>query len=288
MNPTSQAKWINECLEEVLHALVASEQLRRALIFKGARILNLHLREGRQSMDIDSTLETSWYASLPGPTTQQQFLEASVSSALRRHFDRQSPVRYRLDRLKVLINDHPRGWNGFELQIKLHDFQQAGVGNLPALKLDVVAPESLGPGAVETLEHLGFSAQVYSLHRIAGEKLRAYLTSLPAYRNKLPRAPREIRVKDLHDIARILKERPLTAHEFWTPAGSEFRLACQSRLVDCAGLCTFHENWSQARQRYESDHSLQSISFAEAEHALATVVGLFEQQCLFPLGFPIA
>jgi hypothetical protein len=38
----------------------------------------------------------------------------------------------------------------------------------------VPAPETLGPNAVETLEVQGIPARVYALHRIAGEKLRAY------------------------------------------------------------------------------------------------------------------
>jgi hypothetical protein len=46
------------------------------------------------------------------------------------------------------------------------------------------------------------------------------------------------------------------------------------------------ENWSQARERYETDKSLVNISFDEAEHALKTVVGLIEKQGIFPLEFP--
>jgi hypothetical protein len=127
---------------------------------------------------------------------------------------------------------------------------------------------------------------VYALHRIAGEKLRAYLTSLPAYRRKMQGGEREFRVKDLHDIARILRARPVSDANFWTEAGYEFKLACQSRLVDCRGLESFMENWSQARERYETDKSLVNVSFDEAEHALKTVVGLIEKQGIFPLEFP--
>ena len=46
------------------------------------------------------------------------------------------------------------------------------------------------------------------------------------------------------------------------------------------------ENWSQARERYETDASLRNVSFDEAEHALKTVVGLIEKQGIFPLEFP--
>jgi len=55
-------------------------------------------------------------------------------------------------------------------------------------------------------------------------------------------------------------------------------VACQSRLVDCRRLESFTENWSQARERYETDASLLSIPFGEADHALKTVVGLIETE----------
>ena len=41
MNPESRDQWINEILNEVFLAVIAWEPLRNALIFKGARILNL-------------------------------------------------------------------------------------------------------------------------------------------------------------------------------------------------------------------------------------------------------
>jgi len=162
----------------------------------------------------------------------------------------------------------------------------ADVRGLPVLEIDVAAAETLGPGAVETLTMEGIPARVYALHRIAGEKLRAYLTSLPSYRRKMEGGDREFRVKDLHDITRILQARPATDRKFWSDAGQEFQLACASRLVDCRGLESFMEDWPLARERYEKDGSLKSISFAEAESALQVVVGMFEQQKIFPLEYP--
>ena len=97
---------------------------------------------------------------------------------------------------------------------------------------------------------------------------------------------REFRVKDLHDIARILRTRPASDAEFWTKAAHEFQLACQSRLVDCRGLESFMENWPLARERYETDRSLDKVSFDEAEQALKIVVGLLEKQGVFPLEYP--
>ncbi len=290
MDTESRDRWINEVLNEVFLAVIASEQLREALIFKGARILNLHLGESRQSLDIDSNIAPELVASTPDLLAQASFLETHLPPALRRYFESQSPVRFRLDRVRVErnpANGHPHGWNAFVLRIKVEDNQLAGTLGLPALLIDVAAPELLGPDAVETLTVKGIPAKVYALHRIAGEKLRAYLTSLPTYRRKMKGGDREFRVKDLHDNARILRAHPASNSEFWLKAGHEFRLACQSRLVDCRGLESFKENWPQARERYEADQSLRNVSFEEAERALEIVVGLIHGQGVFPLEFPI-
>ena len=269
--------------------MIAWEPLRNALIFKGARILNLHLGDSRQSLDIDSNIAPELVASTPDLGAQASFLEEQISPALRRHFERQNPVKFKLGRVNVVgkpPKGHLRGWDAFLLRIEVQDNSMAGVRGLPMLEIDVAAPETLGPDAVQTITVKGIPARVYALHRIAGEKLRAYLTSLPAYRRKMQGGDREFRVKDLHDIARILRARPVSDAKFWTEAGHEFQLACESRLVDCRGLESFMENWSQARERYETDKSLNRVSFDEAEHALKTVVGLIEKQGIFPLEFP--
>lgn len=289
MNRESREHWINEILNEVFLAVIAWEPLRNALIFKGARILNLHLGDNRQSLDIDSNIAPELAASTPDLGAQASFLEEQIPPALRRHFERQNPVKFKLGRVDVVRKPpkgHLRGWNAFLLRIEVQDNSLAGVRGLPMLEIDVAAPETLGPAAVETLNVQGIPARVYALHRIAGEKLRAYLTSLPAYRRKMQGGEREFRVKDLHDIARILRARPDSDAKFWTEAGYEFKLACQSRLVDCRGLESFAENWSQARERYETDKSLVNVSFDEAERALKIVVGLIEKQGIFPLEFP--
>ena len=289
MNRESRDHWINEILNDVFLAVIASEPLRNALIFKGARILNLHLGDSRQSLDIDSNMAPELVASTPDPEAQADFLEEQISPALRRHFERQNPVKFKLGRVNVVRQPpkgHLRGWNAFLLRIEVQDNSLAGVRGLPMLEIDVAAPETLGPDAVQILNVQGIPARVYALHRIAGEKLRAYLTSLPAYRRKMQGGDREFRVKDLHDIARILRARPASDTKFWTEAGHEFQLACQSRLVDCRGLESFMESWPLARERYETDRSLDKVSFDEAEQALKIVVGLIEGQGIFPMEFP--
>lgn len=288
MNRESRERWIQQVLDEVFLAVIAWEPLRNALIFKGARILNLHLGDSRQSLDLDSNLAPELVAATPDPGAQANFLEEHIPPALRRHFESQNPVKFQPGRIKVVRQPpkgHQRGWNAFQLRIEVRDHRLAGVLGLPMLEIDVAAPETLGPDAVQLLKVRGIAARVSALHRIAGEKLRAYLTSLPAYRRRMQGGDREFRVKDLHDIARILRACQASEGNFWIAAGHEFKLACESRLVACRGLASFMENWAQARQRYEADRSLAGVPFDEAEASLNTVVGLLEQQGLFPLEF---
>jgi hypothetical protein len=73
MNPESRDQWINEILTEVFLAVIAWEPLRNALIFKGARILNLHLGDSRQSLDIDSNIAPELVASTPDLGAQAAF-----------------------------------------------------------------------------------------------------------------------------------------------------------------------------------------------------------------------
>lgn len=265
-------------------------ELRSALVFKGARILNLYLGESRHSMDIDATAEPSWVKEMGSLDRQEEFLQEHLPRAVRRHFERQNPVRFTLDDARFErnpANHHPRGWDMLQVKLVVRDHQMANIRGLPAAELEVAAAESYGPDAVETHEFFGAPARVYALHRIAGEKLRAYLTSLPEYRRKVHGGTREYRVKDLHDIARIVKHRPLMEVEFWTKAMQEFRLACESRYVDCAGLETFKQDWAQVRIRYEQDQSLATVTFLEAEAALDEVIASFSLMGAFPLVSPI-
>src|SRR5258708_16318237 len=205
-------------------------------------------------------------ASIPDIVAQASFLEELIPPALRRHFERQNPVKFELGKVNVVRQPpkgHPRGWDAFLLRIEVQDNRRAGVLGLPKLQMDVAAPETLGPVAVETLNIQGIPAKVYALHRIAGEKLRAYLTSLPAYRQKMQGGERAVRVKDLNDIARILRARPASNLDFWTKSGHEFQLACQSRLVDCRGLESFIENWPLVRERSEVCECWRSMPFDE-------------------------
>ena len=51
--------------------------------------------------------------------------------------------------------------------------------------IDLSAPESLGPLAIADLDVDGRQVVAYTLERIAGEKLRAFLSTLPTHLAKI-------------------------------------------------------------------------------------------------------
>jgi len=289
MNPEQQINWKDAVLGEILQAVSAHESLRDALVFKGARILNLHLATQRQSMDIDANLQVEFQRSMPDRLKQAEWFEKQLATAIRNHFENQSTVRYVLESVKVVPKPpevpHPQGWDGLEAKVRVSDQRLRGERSLPTVELDMAAPEMLGPDAVCNLRVAGVNVRAYALHRIAGEKLRAFLTSLPAYRDKIHSPRREARAKDLHDIARILAVRPISDTAFWQQVADEFRLACESRFVDCAGPETFRQAWPATQATYESEATLSAVSWRDAEHALAETLDQFSKFEIFPLSF---
>ena len=96
MNPGQRERWVTEVLREVMTALMHDEALRTALVFKGAWILNLHLGESRHSMDIDAVAEPCWVEEMGSLDREEEFLREHLPMAVRRHFERQNPVRFTL------------------------------------------------------------------------------------------------------------------------------------------------------------------------------------------------
>lgn len=301
MNPEDAAQWQQEALDEVFRALAASADLRGSLVFKGARVLAQRLRvAGRRSLDIDSNLTTQFIAEQPDREEQRAVLEDRFRRAIVRYFERQAVVRYQLKRLTVNSQpqqgSHPLGWNAFVVKVALSDASRRHVVGLPTLQIDVAAPETLTESSVSWLEVQGSGdsaptqVPAYTLERLAGEKLRAFLSTLPAYRAKVRKPGDAVRVKDLHDLACIRRVQPVGTDQaaFWQQAASEFRLACASRYIDCAGPETFRENWPATRLAYETDTNLvRNVPFAEAEHALDEITAFLASLNLFPLRFPL-
>jgi len=287
MNPSQAARWQNLVVGEVFKAIVANGPMRDALIFKGARVLNLRLGTDRQSLDIDSNFATQFVREHPDLDSRKNWIESHITPALRNFFESQNPVRYILQKVDVQQkpskHPHVHGWTGLRVEIKVEDEKNKNIRGLPNAEIDIAAPEEFGPDAVTEVALDGLKLRAYTLHRIAGEKLRAFLTSLPAYRLKNEREIRPHRAKDIHDLARILAAQPTAKEHFWRQAAAEFKIACKCRYVDCAGLETFQEDWDMTRQAYNADPTLSGISFREAEDALRLVTGLFDRFGVFPL-----
>jgi hypothetical protein len=289
MNQTDAERWKSQVLDEIFVGLAASEPLEEALVFKGARVLNVRLGGGRQSLDLDSNLASAFVEKYPDRETQRAFLEEQMTRAVRRHFEREEPVRYELSTLTVRTyppKSHPMGWDAFKVKMNVNDLSRR-VRGFPALEIDVAAPEELLDTSVETIEVGGHRVYAYTLERIAGEKLRAFLSTLPAYRAKVQKPGESVRARDLYDISRIRRVHALEQVEFWRLVGQEFRVACRSRCIDCQGLATFQEQWAVTRKTYEEVTIPKDISFAEAEATLVAVVKFLDAQGFVPFTFPL-
>ncbi|MDD2707397.1 MAG: nucleotidyl transferase AbiEii/AbiGii toxin family protein [Verrucomicrobiae bacterium] len=289
MNQTDTDRWKSEVLNQVFQALISSPEINESLIFKGARILNLLLKDERQSLDIDSNLAIEFTRRFPLKDAQQRFLEHHVAPALSRYFNRQEPVRYELKSVSVEPSkSHPRGWDSFTLWIGIIDHRKSNVRSLPSLEVDIAAPEELNNHSIAILTVGANRFCAYTAERIAGEKMRAFLSTLSSYRKKMKKPGEAVRAKDLHDLVRILRAHPIREIAFWKEVGIQFKMACKSRYVDCAGWITFQENWEFTKAAYEKDARLkESIPFAEAESALHSIVSLFENIGIVPLEFPL-
>lgn len=138
-------------------------------------------------------------------------------------------------------------------------------------------PEPLGAHAIAPL-HLGnHVVSAYTLERLAGEKLRAFLSTLPTHRKKLGGGDRAVRAKDLYDLAGILAEHPISNDAFWQVVFDEFRMACAARYVDCAGAESFFQDIDVTRATYRSDRTIPpNIGVVQAEHVVGVITGRLE------------
>ena len=293
MRPADYDRWKGHALDAVFEGLATSPSLTDWLVFKGARVLNLRLRtEERQSMDIDSNLDPAFARALPDRAEQREAIEREVETTLRAYFEDQDPVRYTVTRVIVRApKPHPRRWDSFAVTINITDRANPNARFLPALTIDVAAPEVLGEASIAPLAVGDAEVRAYTLERIAGEKLRAFLSSLPAYRRKTKKpgkSEESVRVKDVYDLARIHARFPVSNEAFWRSAGAEFARACQSRYIDCIGLETFEDELATTRTLYTSDPTLpDNIQFDEAWGIIRGVIQAFEKWDLIPFMFPL-
>ena len=291
MNSEQREAWQFEAIRHVLTALGTSLELRNALVFKGALVLDRRLGTSRVSLDIDANLDVAFASEHPDRMDQRAFLEENIGRAISRYFELQDPVRYRLEKLRIDLKpkpQHPLGWDAFSITVSLDDCQHVNVRGLPNVTIDVAAPESLSGDSVAELDLGGITVRAYTLVRIAGEKARAFLSTLPAYRAKTKKPGEAVRVKDLYDLTRIIRVRPITDVPFWTIAGQEFQLACQSRYVDCSGLGSFKEAWEETRARFHDSKIVpKNCTFEDIETTVTAIAAFWHERAVTPLGFPL-
>jgi Nucleotidyl transferase AbiEii toxin, Type IV TA system len=227
MDKSEAERWKSEVLDEIFEALAASEAITSALVFKGARILVKRLESTyRQSTDIDSNLLKDFVEQKTQRQDQADYLQKHAAVAIKQYFENQDPVRYELMEVRATLkppSDHPQGWNAILLRVTVKDFAKLSVLGLPSLTIDVAAPEELLDTSVAPLLVGENEVKAYALERLVGEKLRAFLSSLPAYRAKMKRPGDAIRVKDIYDLAVVGKKRPLEETEFWQLVGKNSR-----------------------------------------------------------------
>jgi hypothetical protein len=284
-------KWKSETLDQVFNALALSAELSERLVYKGARVLRLLLNEvTRASLDIDASL-ANIAANVSVSEEDLEHLRALANTTITTYFESQEPVRFTLDRTAIAnrrrSGDHPRGWNVYWLDLAVRDMTAGNtLGAIPALRIEIASPELLSEHSVSRIDLNGHQVNAVTLERMAGEKLRAFLSSLPAYRKKLGQKIHPPRVKDLYDLARILRKRPLEDEKFWRTSGGEFLLACQSRYIDCAGIQTFQEEWNNTQAAYTADPTIpDDVPCSEAASSLEQIVANMATMALFPFSF---
>ena len=80
----------------------------------------------------------------------------------------------------------------------------------------------------------------------------------------------------------------MTDGDFWQTAGAEFRLACQSRCIDCGGYIAFRQRWDKTRQFYEADRTLPNdVSFEQVEETLDLITEFLIGKKVIPLYFEL-
>jgi len=291
MDKIKRDQWLDKSLNVLLEVFAKDEAIKNILTFKGARILRYYLGDkSRFSMDIDSSLSFNFVSTHKIKAEQVAFLENAFSSALSKYFLSQDIIKYKLGNLKIKANppekEHPYGWDGFKVTINLLDVALQSVRGIPRIEIDIAYPEKLTEHSIKRIEIIkDCYIKAYSLERIAGEKPRAFLSTLPAYFKKMGKTSRSVRAKDLYDIAKILEVRNIDNREFWLTAGNEFREACKSRYIDCEGIKTFTENVNITELTYRKDPTIpKDVSFMKAWESLEIIVRFWESNRILPLG----
>jgi transcriptional regulator with XRE-family HTH domain len=290
-------RWQLLALDEIFKALASSRDLSQQLIYKGARVLRLRLQEElRASFDIDASL-ANFSANVEMATDEdsREKIRRLVHRAIETYFEGKEPVRYELKRSTIThrrkSGPHPRGWDIYWLELDVRDLMAETTGAIPGqLRIDIAAAEKLSERSVSPIELDGRTINAITLERIAGEKLRAFLSSLPFYRDKIRdrTLTERRRVKDLYDVVRIVRRQPVIDGDFWNTVGVEFRLACESRCIDCGEFMGFKQDWDETRKLYAADKTLPTdVTFDQVETTLDRIIQFLSEKKIVPFSFDL-
>ena len=84
LRPDQIGRWKSDARGEVFAAIAAAEPFRAALIFNGARVLNLRLDLERRSLDLDRRLATEFARESTDLKVPADFLRSARGTALDR------------------------------------------------------------------------------------------------------------------------------------------------------------------------------------------------------------
>lgn len=105
MNPTQADLWRSEVLDRILVAMAGDAALRKAVVFKGARVLAHRLgRPHRQSLDLDGNLSAVFAAAHPDHDERCAWLQSALRRAISDAFEHDEPVRFTLREARVTVN----------------------------------------------------------------------------------------------------------------------------------------------------------------------------------------
>ncbi len=285
----------------VLEAIASDPELRERLVLKGAYATEAVTQIRRSTRDIDLTSRSQW---LSPDETGKATLRRLLLDAIHRH------CQHRADGWTVYavsVDKSPRGmrqrygWDGFSAKITL----QYRAGRQHVVELDISSGDYAGSatrlhvdrstnriGVAEDQSTPGLYA--YSPEQNVAEKLRAFLQKLPAHRAKLKLAPALPRVRDIHDVAAIVRARG--AGLSLAAISESFVAKCKAKAVDCESAADFEPS-PDARESFrglydeEFEFVQDAIPFDDAwaemmelAHVLTT---RFPAPGRFPLPTPV-
>lgn len=281
MMPGQVEAWTQGAIDLVLQSIAASPSLRSWIVLKGAQALRLHLSGGRRSKDVDGYLTREFEQQAGTLEERRERIREELRSMLLQSLALLQRTDLSVSRVEVReFRDERTGEVFPEFVLVVYLRQENRVRPPLPLELSPSEPSSQLP---QTFALGSASILVQPLERVCGEKLRAFLSSLPSHRRRMGERPHAARVRDLYDLAQVARLRPTVQSPFWEAVSQEFVLACRSRKVECAGMESFAEGWENTRRAYEREPAYRDIGFDEVHQVLLSLVSVFAAIGVLPI-----